>query len=158
MAKNSKGKHPGGRPTSYKPSFNKQAERLCKLGATDIELADFFEVTEKTLNNWKKVHPKFFQSLKNGKELADIKVVEGLYGRAVGYEHKEDKIFQYEGKPVIVPTKKHYPPDPVAAIFWLKNRQPKYWRDKPDEIQTTGISEAINNLANSIKSDKDHYS
>ncbi len=25
---------------------------------------------------------------------------------------------------------KHYPPDPAAAIFWLKNRQPKRWRDR----------------------------
>lgn len=25
---------------------------------------------------------------------------------------------------------KHYPPDTVAAFIWLKNRQPKLWKDK----------------------------
>ena len=31
---------------------------------------------------------------------------------------------------------KHYPPDPTAAIFWLKNRQPDTWRDKVEVDQT----------------------
>lgn len=31
-----------GRPSSYKPEYAAQAEKLCKLGATDIEVADFF--------------------------------------------------------------------------------------------------------------------
>lgn len=32
------------RPTKFKQEFIAQAEKLCKLGATDMELADFFEV------------------------------------------------------------------------------------------------------------------
>ena len=28
---------------------------------------------------------------------------------------------------------KHYPPDSTAAIFWLKNRQPKVWRDRVEQ-------------------------
>lgn len=28
-------------------------------------------------------------------------------------------------------TKKHVPPDTTAQIFWLKNRKPEQWRDKP---------------------------
>lgn len=122
----------GGRPSDYKPAYNKQAEKLCKLGATDKELAEFFEVSEKTLNNWKKEHPNFLQSIKRGKIISDAEVADKLYQRAIGYEHKEDKIFQYEGSPVIVPTKKIYAPDPTAAIFWLKNRQKDKWRDKQD--------------------------
>ncbi|MCY1295079.1 hypothetical protein D9M70_444010 [compost metagenome] len=31
---------------------------------------------------------------------------------------------------VRVPTVKHYPPDPGAAIFWLKNRQPELWKER----------------------------
>ncbi len=54
-----------------------------------------------------------------------------------GYEHSEDKIFQYEGKPVIVPTTKRYPPDTQAASLWLRNRQPAKWRDK-QEIEQSG--------------------
>lgn len=29
------------------------------------------------------------------------------------------------------PTMKYHPPDTTACIFWLKNRQPEQWRDKP---------------------------
>ncbi len=42
----------------------------------------------------------------------------------------------HEGKPVIVPTVKHYPPDTTACIFWLKNRQRDRWRDKQDHEHT----------------------
>lgn len=33
-----------GRPTAYKEDFAQQAEKLAALGATDMELADFFEM------------------------------------------------------------------------------------------------------------------
>lgn len=39
---------------------------------------------------------------------------------------------QPEKTSTIVPTIKHYPPDTVAGIFWLKNRQPDKWREKQE--------------------------
>jgi hypothetical protein len=50
----------------------------------------------------------------------------------MGYSAPEDKIFNNDGKPLIVPTVKNYPPDTTAVIFWLKNRRPDEWRDKID--------------------------
>jgi hypothetical protein len=35
-----------GRPTSYKAEYAAQALKLCKLGLTDKELAEYFEVSE----------------------------------------------------------------------------------------------------------------
>ena len=35
-----------GRPTDYDDAFPEQARKLCQLGATDMELADFFDVFE----------------------------------------------------------------------------------------------------------------
>jgi hypothetical protein len=122
-----------GRPTKYKDEYAQQAYKLCLLGATDKELADFFEVNEDTVNEWKKTQPEFSESIKNGKHIADAEVANKLYHRALGYEHPEDKIFQVDGEPLIVPTVKHYPPDPTAAIFWLKNRQKDKWRDKHEQ-------------------------
>ena len=113
-----------GRPTNYKKEYDEQAYKLCLLGATDKEMADFFGVSEVTFNAWKKKHPEFLKSLKEGKSVADANVAKSLYLRALGYYHPEDKIFNDNGEPLIVPTVKHYPPDPTAAIFWLKNRKP----------------------------------
>jgi hypothetical protein len=127
----------GGRPSKYKPEYNEQAYKLCLLGATDKELASFFDTTEQTINAWKQNYPEFFESLKRGKEEADATIAQKLYHRAKGYEHPEDKIFNDNGKPLIVPTIKHYPPDTTAAIFWLKNRQSRKWRDK-QETEITG--------------------
>lgn len=121
------------RPTKYLEEYNEQAKKLCRLGATDKELADFFEVSESTLNLWKKEHPLFSESLKAGKLLADAEVADKLYKRATGYSHPEDKIFNDNGAPLIVNTEKHYPPDTTAAIFWLKNRRPDRWKDKREE-------------------------
>ena len=32
----------------------------------------------------------------------------------------------------VVQTIKHIPPDTTAQIFWLKNRRPDKYRDKPE--------------------------
>lgn len=121
-----------GRPTLYRPVYDEQAEKLCKLGATDKELADFFDVTEQTINNWKGEFPAFFESIKRGKVEADANVADRLYQRAMGYSHPDVHVSNYQGEVTLTDLIKHYPPDPTAAIFWLKNRQSAKWRDKTD--------------------------
>lgn len=118
-----------GRPTSYKPVFAEQAEKLCKLGATDIELADFFEVSDRTIYRWQVQFPEFCQALKAGKETSDERVERSLYHKAVGYTFDSEKVFQFQGEIVRTKTREHVPPDTTAAIFWLKNRRPEEWRD-----------------------------
>jgi cell fate (sporulation/competence/biofilm development) regulator YmcA (YheA/YmcA/DUF963 family) len=125
-----------GRPTAYKEEYNAQAEKLCKLGFTDAELAAFFEVNEDTVNEWKKVHPEFSESLKKGKDLADAEVASKLYHRATGYSHPDVDIKMYEGQIIETPLIKHYPPDTAAAIIWLKNRQKSRWRDRFEQEVT----------------------
>lgn len=114
--------------------------RLAKYGLTDKQMAEVIGVTEQTVNNWKKANPSFFESLKSEKEIADAKVERSLFERATGYSHAEDKIFNDNGQPLVVPTIKHYPPDTTAAIFWLKNRKPAEWRDRQDIEHSGGIS------------------
>jgi len=117
------------RPSKFKAEFIPQAEKLCKLGATDIELADFFEVEVRTLYRWKAENVAFCQALKAGKEEADDRVERSLYARANGYEHDEVDIRVVAGGIVKTPIRKYYPPDTTAAIFWLKNRRGGEWRD-----------------------------
>lgn len=121
----------GGRPSKYDPEKTpEQAYKLCLLGATDKELADFFGVAESTLNKWKIDYPEFSEALNRGKVDADARVAQSLYHRALGYEHPDTDIRVVNGEIVITPTIKRYPPDTAAAIFWLKNRQRGKWRDK----------------------------
>lgn len=123
-------KHPGGRPPKYQGGFAKSAEKLCKLGATDDDLADFFEVNVRTIARWKVEHEEFCQALKAGKDEADDRVEQSLYRRAVGYSHDAVKIMQHQGEVVKAEYREHFPPDTTACIFWLKNRRPEEWRDK----------------------------
>lgn len=118
------------RPTKYQDDYAEQARKLCLLGATDAELADFFEVCESTLNLWKSEHPEFSESIKKGKMQADADVADRLYQRAMGYEHPDVHLSNYQGIVTETPITKVYAPDPTAAIFWLKNRQRSKWRDK----------------------------
>jgi hypothetical protein len=129
--KNAVGNKGGGRRSQYKPEYAGWAEKLAKLGATDADLAEAFDVTEATINAWKKAHVEFALSLKSGKLVADAEVAEALYRRAVGYSHPDVHISNYQGEITVTPIEKHYPPDPTSMIFWLKNRQPAKWRDKP---------------------------
>lgn len=139
-----------GRPTSYKAAFAGQAYKLCLLGATDADLARFFDVSATTIDNWKLAHPDFVGSLKAGKEEADAKVAKSLFRRALGYSHPAVKIITVprgnnDGSDVEqIPYTERYAPDTTAAIFWLKNRRPDVWRDRQavehsGEIKTTGI-------------------
>jgi hypothetical protein len=119
-----------GRPSSFRPEFVKMARHLCKLGATDADLADAFEVSIPTIDTWKAKHPDFLGSLKAGKAEADGRVEQSLYQRAVGYSFNSEKIYcNKDGEVTRVPIVEHVPPDVTAQIFWLKNRKPSEWRD-----------------------------
>jgi hypothetical protein len=136
-----------GRPSKFKAEFVRQAEKLAALGATDRDAAEFFGVNEATLNRWKLSHPEFCASLKVGKAAADDRVEQSLYRKATGYSFDAEKIFQYEGLPVRVAYVEHIPPSDTACIFWLKNRRPDQWRDKPDgdggEPQNDDVRQAL---------------
>jgi len=124
-----------GRPTKYKKEYNLQAMKLCLLGATDEKLANFFDVSVTTLNTWKVEYPNFLLSIREGKEVADANVANALYNRAIGFSHKEVKVFNNQGEILTHEVDKHYPPDTGAAFIWLKNRS--NWKDK-QEVEHSG--------------------
>lgn len=146
----------GGRPTKYKDEYDDQVYKLCLLGATDKDIASFFEVCEATINNWKLEFPTFLESLKRGKEIADIDVAKKLFDRATGavvkqqQAHKLKRTVYVNGRKSeeyeeieIVDLEQEQPPDTTALIFWLKNRKSSMWRDKVDHDITTN-GESIN--------------
>ena len=119
-----------GRPTEYKTPYAAQAKKLCELGATDVEVADFFGVDEFTVYRWKIRYPEFCGAMLSGKENLDERVQRSLYHRAVGYTFSSEKIFQYSGEVIRAKTREHVPPDTAACSLWLRNRRPQEWRDK----------------------------
>ena len=131
----------GGRPSGYKEEYSELAYKYCLLGLTDKELAKLFDVTEKTINNWKIDFPEFLQSIRKGKEIADSEVADSMYQRACGYSHPEEKIFNHNGEIITHETIKHYPPDTQAASLWLRNRHPEKWRDNRDITLREGDGE-----------------
>jgi hypothetical protein len=138
MKRTSKGS--GRKKTSVEEKLSKikfDLEKVEKIaafyGSTDEQLASVLGVTEKTINRWKQ-SKTFLSALKKGKDLANTRVVESLYARATGYNHKAVKIFMPAGakKPVYAPYIEHCPPDPTSMIFFLKNRDKDNWKDRHD--------------------------
>lgn len=126
------------RPSKFDEAMCEQAKKLCLLGATDKELADFFQVSESTLREWKGQHPEFSAALKEGKEMADATVGQRLFQRACGFSHPDTHFSNYQGVVTATPYTKHYAPDTTACIFWLKNRRPDLWRDRVEHTGKDG--------------------
>lgn len=93
-----------------------KAKALYTLGMTDQQVADFFGVSKRSVEDWKKDH-NFSSPLKEWKDSADGEIEASLHMRAKGFTD---------------PSGRYYPPDPTSMIFWLKNRQPAKWREKVD--------------------------
>ncbi len=125
----------------YREEYKDQARKLCALGAIDEDIADFFNVSVRTIYNWKNEFPDFAETLREAKLALDSKVVRSLFERATGYSHKDYKFAVHGGKITDVREfEKHYPPETAAIVFWLKNRQPALWRDKHHMELTTSIT------------------
>lgn len=142
-----------GRKSLYQEEYANQALKLCLLGATDKELAEFFSVSEQTLNKWKKDFPEFLESLKKGKSIADANVASKLYNRAIGYDYEEKHYEMKQPKKDVPPElveakriRKHVPADTTAAIFWLKNRQPEKWRDRKEVDANVNLSDELESM------------
>ena len=140
-----------GRPSKYEMLNIPLIQKLAKYGHTDVEICDIIGINNDTLCVYKKKYPVFSEVIKESKAVADEKVIKSLFERATGYEHKEDAIFQFQGAPVIVPTVKHYPPDATSAIFWLKNRMPKDWRDRQEIEIISKVSKIADRVTSIIQ-------
>lgn len=138
-----------GRPSKYDPAYDEQAEKLCRLGATDVDIADFFKVSESTLYRWKTAQESFREAIKRTKEELDAQVEQSLFRRAMGYSHPAVKFFQAGGEIIKQDYVEHYPPDPTSLIFWLTNRQSAKWRRNNDagqgdqEAEVTGVTPVV---------------
>lgn len=103
-------------------------------------------------------------ALKKGKAPADIIVENSLYKSATGYYvtiKKPMKIKtkkQLAGKGTIEEERVEYydeeiyiPPNPTSQIFWLKNRRPDKWRDKPETVENVDALTKLDEMLAEVK-------
>lgn len=132
-------------------------EGWARKGLTDVQISHNMGISVTTLSDWKKRFPTISKTLKKGKEVADFEVENALYKRALGYTieeltvedsekdgHKEKRV------------QRHIPADVTAQIYWLKNRNPEFWRDKPKEVKETEQIED-DGLLDALKADTELF-
>lgn len=126
-------------------------EGWARDGLTEEQIANNIGISVKTLYNWKEKELPILQAIKKGKEVVDFEVENALLKRAKGYEYTEET---YEDGILKKKVTKQVAPDSTALIFWLKNRQPKKWRDKveltSDDEKMKEINKNISNIANML--------
>lgn len=126
-------KKPTGRPPVYKPEYDELAERLKLLGLNEPEIAKAIGISVNQLRVWVETRPSFKEACANGGDLADARVAQALYSRAMGYSHKAEKIMVVDKSVARAEYTEHYPPDTNAAMLWLANRNPDKWKLRPGE-------------------------
>lgn len=139
-------------------------ECWARNGLIDEQIAKNLGIGYSTLCLYKTQHIDLLEALKKGKEVIDYEVENALLKKALGYNVKLEKTFkirtaEYDeatGRKIaereelqIGTDEVHIPADTTAQIFWLKNRKPAEWRDKPtansnsDETENDNLFEAI---------------
>ena len=119
-----------------------------------------------TIYDWIKRFPQISDALKKGKAPVDAEVENALLKRALGYEYEEvtTEVEEFptgktdeDGNPIkIVRTRtkrttKMVIPDTTAQIFWLKNRRPDRWRDKPVTAEDTTTLEKLDAMLAEVR-------
>lgn len=99
----------------------KEAQELVGLlGLTHKHLAEYFKISEKTIENWVRNKPAFEKALRIGRIHYGLKVAKATNMLATGFTIPDEKIFcNGEGHVTRVPYMKYYPPNAMAAIKWL---------------------------------------
>ena len=115
-------------------------EGWARDGMTDEQIARNMGIVPSTLYAWKNKFKEISEALKRGKEVVDIQVENSLMKRALGYKYEEvtrekvtDPVTGFSCLTVTKKVTKEMAPDVTAQLFWLKNRRPDRWRDKPLE-------------------------
>ena len=148
-------------------------EGWARDGLTDEQIARKIGINPATLYKWLDKYGEIGKAIKKGKAPVDIEVENALLKKALGFSVKIKKPIklrtkkQLKDKGTIEEERIEYaeeevyiPPDTTAQIFWLKNRRPDKWRDKPkeantDEVADDGFLAALNGKAAEVWADGD---
>lgn len=114
-----------------------QLRGWARAGLTNTQIAHNCGISRDTLDAWCKRFPGISDTLKAGKEVADLEVENAMYRSAVGFAY-EEKTFERKLDGEMVHTRtvsKQALPNTTAQIFWLKNRKRDVWKDSHDRVE-----------------------
>lgn len=117
----------------------RRAKECGRAAMTDYEVSKEFGVSHMTISRWITEDPVFAEALQIGRDLADRRVEQALYHRALGYTFDSEEIKVVDNVIVRVPVKKHIEPNMTAMVFWLKNRRPDLWADVVDHKHSGNV-------------------
>ena len=146
-----------------KPEGLLKIEGWSRDGLTKEQIAKNMGISRDTLNEWEKKYSDISDTLKKGRDIADIQVENALFERARGGIHEVKKNFKLKETYYDQMGRKcekerletaidevYIPGDTTAQIFWLKNRLPEKWRDK-QSVEVSGLVEEKGKLDDILK-------
>ena len=132
-----------GRPCLFNEKMKERIIKLAEQGFTDKEICKKLGISLAAYYTWKAKFSDLREAVRLSKSVADEMVEAAMFRLATGYSHPEEKIFCQFGQIYRAKTIKHYPPNAIAAAFWLKNRQPDRWREKDREDDNQAITHVV---------------
>ncbi len=149
----------GGRPTVYDDTLPGRAYKLIsRTGMSQQDLAVAFGVCDATITVWKEEHPSFLKAINQAYfDFNSGEIVKALATRAKGFTVEEEKIFcNAEGHITRARTRRYYPPDTSAIMYWLNNRRKDEWAynsriEVHGKLQTEETGPAAKALAELLK-------
>jgi len=127
-----------GRKSAWETKIEPHLDQImgwARNGHLDKQICEALGISHQAFCKYKKLKDELREALKVNKEIADLRVEDSLYKRALGYQYEEIHTTVRAAKGnqpetvEIKKIKKTVLPDTTAQIFWLKNRKRLEWRD-----------------------------
>lgn len=129
-----------GRPTGYRPEYAEAARNYCELGATTVQLAKYFKVSPRTIDNWIVNFPEFGKAVRETRVFGDEKVWRSIFERANGFYYTEKCVVREGDKERVEIRTRYAKPDLRAAMIWLRNRA--QWVEKTGGVANEPLVES----------------
>lgn len=150
-----------GRKSKYETNVQPRLLEIaawCRDGLDDKQIAEKLGISHESFYKYKRENVEFADTLKETKEIADIKVENSLNKNANGYDYEEQtvvmkkEVIYKDGKrvkevtyPEVITLTKHKEAETRAQMFWLQNRKPEKWRNQSQvELKVSKLEDILN--------------
>jgi len=116
--------------STFRPEYCSTALMMCRMGATDIQLAAALDASLLDIKAWQTKYPQFGEACRVGGEQAIAQVERALFSRAMGYDYDSVRFDNIDKELIETPISVHVPPDVNAQKYFLENMAPEKWSSK----------------------------